>query len=106
MWVQAEAREVAGFDCSVIPAMTDEQKAYLADYRKRVNDDDKSNDPQANEDMKKFAHVVLETANHFKDLSDALDPEGKEAIYKKVDLNFEDQAEANYLRYLELKSFM
>jgi len=58
------------------------------------------------ENMKRFAHVMLENANRFKDLADALDPEGRPAIYKKMDLNYEDMAEANYLRYLELKHYM
>ena len=49
---------------------------------------------------------MLENANRFKDLADALDPEGRPAIYKKMDLNYEDMAEANYLRYLELKHYM
>jgi len=45
MNVHEQAREVKGFDTSIITLMTEEEKAYLVEYSARTHDEDPLNNP-------------------------------------------------------------
>ena len=95
-----EAREVKGFDTSVIKAMTEEEKAYLEDYNRRVSDDNLLNNPTANENLKYFSHQMLFNANHFKSVAENIEGDGE--MSKRMRKNFEDVAEANWNAYIDI----
>lgn len=97
----AEATKVKWFDTSVIEAMTVEEIQYLNHYDERVEDKNPYNNPWQDENIKMYALTYKRQANDFKRMAENLEP--KSAIETKVDLNYEDMAEANWLRYLELK---
>lgn len=99
----SEARKVAGFDTSVITPISEDQKEYLKEYSKRLNDKDLSNNPKASENLKYFAHVMLSNANRFKHLAEVT--EGEDDLSVKVRTNYEDVAEANWLAYQDFADY-
>jgi hypothetical protein len=96
-----EARKVTGFNTSVIPKVSREDREYLADYNRRSDDKDLLNNPTSKENKRYFRIVMLTNANRF--ATKAKYTPSLFGILRKMKLNYEDVAEANYLAYLANK---
>lgn len=94
------AKKVRGFDTSVIPSLNKTQKEYIADYQRRLKERNPATFPTHSDYLIYFKYIMLKNANRFKNKSNRI----KYIPWlSKVRKNYEDMAEANYNKYLELK---
>lgn len=90
-----EARKVKGFDVSVIEDMTQEELDFLTNFKADFNL------PQE-ENYKFMALSQKYAANSFKKMAEEFNAISE--TEKKVDLNYEDQAETHWKGYLYFSS--